>query len=81
MGKSVFILRFGLCETVFVEDGELIHGAFPVVGGTTPVGRDVAQCEPDELGCCIVAGEMSSRFDDFAQSCVYALDGIGTVFT
>ena len=78
---SGLILRFGLCETVFVEDGELIHGAFPVVGGTTSVGRDVAQCEPYQLGHRIFAGEMPSCFDDFAQSCVYALDGIGTVFT
>ena len=44
---------------IFVEDRELIHRGFLVVGGSPPVLGDVAQGQPDQLGGCIVAGEVT----------------------
>jgi len=79
VGKSGLILRFCLGEAILIEDCELVHCAFPVVGRTAPIGCDVAQRKPDQLGGRLVAGEMPARFDDFAQPRIDALDGIGGV--
>lgn len=73
------ILR-GVCgETITVGNRELIHGVFPLFGGSTPIDGDVAQCQPKQFGCGIVAGEVPSRLDDLAQAAVKTLDGIGRV--
>ena len=62
-----------------VEDGELVHGLLPVLCCPPPVGRDVAQSQPDQLGGRIVTREMPSRLDDLAQPGVDALDGVGGI--
>jgi len=49
------------------QDGELIHRLLPILGGTSPIGGDVAQGQPDQLGGGLVAGEMPARLDDLAQ--------------
>lgn len=38
----MFILPQGFREVLVIEDGELIHGHFPVMCGTAPIGGDVA---------------------------------------
>jgi hypothetical protein len=79
VGKSVVILPAGRFEAFGVEDGELVHGLLPVPGGPSPVGGDIAQGQPDQLGGRIVAREMAPRLDDLAQPGIDALDGIGRV--
>src|SRR6516162_4703706 len=69
----------GLREAFFVEYRELVHGLAPFLGRSAPIRRDVAQRQPDELGCRVVAREVSASLDDLAQSAVHALDGIGCV--
>jgi hypothetical protein len=39
-----------LHEALPVKNGELIHRRFPIVSRATPVGRDVAQRQPHQLG-------------------------------
>lgn len=34
---------------------------FPVVGGTPPIGSNVAQCKPDQLGGRLSAGSHIDR--------------------
>ena len=71
--------RPALDEAIFVEDRELVHRRLPVVRRAAPVGGDVAQRQPDQLGGRIVAGEVAARLDDLAQLRVDALDGVGGV--
>ena len=61
--KSVFILRDYLGESILVEDRELVHGGLPVVPRAAPVFGDVAQCQPNQLGGRVVAGEVPARLD------------------
>ena len=79
VGKSVLILRDSLCKAILVKDCELIHGCLPIVCGASPVGGDVAQREPDQLGGRVVAGEVPPCLDDFAQPRIDALDSVGRV--
>ena len=79
MGKLVVILTAGCFKAFGVEDGELIHGLFPVLGCPSPICGDIAQGQPDQLGRGIVAREMPACLDDLAQPGVDALDGIGRV--
>ena len=71
-GKVGFILPPDV-ETFGVQDGKLIHRLFPVVRRPAPVGRDVAQRQPDQFGGGLVAGEVTARLDDLAQPRMYAL--------
>ena len=64
--KSVFILRDSIGESVLVKDGELVHCRLPVVSRTTPIGGDIAQCQPDQFGGSIITGEVPARLDDFS---------------
>ena len=73
------ILRGRPCEAFAVGNGELVHGLLPFLGCTPPVGRDVTQRQPQQLGGGIVAGEVPARLDDLAQPAVKALDGVGRV--
>lgn len=57
----------------------MIHGFLPVLGGAPPVGGNVAQGEPDQLGRSVPAREMPSRRDDLAQPRIDTLDGVGGV--
>ncbi len=57
----------------------MVHRLAPLLGCSAPVGRDVAQRQPDQLGGRIVAGEMPARLDDLAQLAMQALDGVGGV--
>jgi len=60
VGKSRLILRDGLGEAIFIEDGKLIHGRLPVVRAASPVCNDVAQGQPDQLGDRLIAGEVAA---------------------
>ena len=53
-------------KVAIVKYGKLVHGCFPVMCGPAPVGRDVAQCQPDQLGSSLVGGEVAARLDDLA---------------
>ena len=75
-GKSVFILRGRFGEALRIEDRELIHCCLPVVCRSAPIGRDVAQRQPDQFGGRVVAGKVPASLDDLAQPRVDALDGI-----
>lgn len=55
-----------LREPVTVQNGELVHRRFPVIGRTPPVLGDIAQCQPNQLGGRIVTGEVPTRLDDLA---------------
>lgn len=44
------MLGGGLGEALAVGDGELVHRFLPFLAGTSPVGGDVAQGQPDQLG-------------------------------
>jgi len=41
------MLRARADEAVAVGDGELVHRAAPLLGRAAPIGRDVAQRQPD----------------------------------
>ena len=69
----------GLRESFLVEYRELIHRLLPVVRRAAPVGRDVAQRQPDQLVGRVVTREVAARFDDLAQPCIDALDRVGRV--
>src|SRR5689334_15561718 len=56
-----------LCETVFVQNRELIHRLAPMMRWTSPIGRDVAQGEPDQLQRRVVVRKMPARLDDLAN--------------
>ena len=47
-----------LRESIVVEYRELVHRLLPVLGRAAPIGRDVAQRQPDQLGGCIVTGKV-----------------------
>lgn len=66
-------------EALIIEDSELVHRLSPLLGRPSPVGRDVAQGQPQQLGRCIIAGEVATGLDDLAQLAVQALDGVGGV--
>ncbi len=57
----------------------MVHRLLPVFGRAAPVGRDVSQGQPDQLGSRIVAGEVPACPDDLAQSRVDALNRVGRV--
>jgi hypothetical protein len=63
----VVILRVGPREALGVEDRELVHGLFPIPARATPIGRDVAQRQPDQFAGCVITREVSARLDDLAQ--------------
>jgi hypothetical protein len=73
------MLRGRSCEAFAVGDGELIHGLFPFLRCSSPVGRDVAQRQPQQLGGGIVTGKVPTRLDDLAQPAVQTLDGVARV--
>ncbi len=79
MGESVVILSTAGLEPFGIEDRELVHCFLPVSGRTFPVGCDIAQGQPDQLGGRIVAREMPESLDDLAQPGIDALDGIGRI--
>ena len=72
----------GQRESVFVDYRELVHRRLPVAGRAAPVGSDVAQGQPDQLGGRFVAGEVAAGLDDLAQAreCVlgaeYSVPGV-----
>jgi hypothetical protein len=51
----------------------------PCDGWILPVLRDVAQCQPDQLGSGLIAGEMSLVADRLAYRGVEAFDRVGGV--
>lgn len=53
-------------ESVLVDDRELIHRCLPIPGRTAPIGGDVTQCQPDQFGGRLVAGEVAAGLDDLA---------------
>jgi hypothetical protein len=67
MGKSKGILLDCLCEALGVENRELIHRLLPVVRRSAPVGRDIAQRQPDQLARRVIARKVAARLDDLAQ--------------
>ena len=50
-------------EALVIEYRELVHRLAPLLGCAAPVGRDVAQGQPDQLGGGIVAGEVPPGAD------------------
>lgn len=62
------ILRDTFRKAITELDGELRHSSFPVEHGHCPFLRDVSQRQPDQLGRCLVIGEMSSRLDRLADA-------------
>jgi hypothetical protein len=68
-----------LSKTLLVKNGKLVHRRLPVVSRPAPIGSDVAQCQPDQLGGRLVIGEMPPRLENLAQAGVHALNGIGGV--
>jgi hypothetical protein len=79
MGQADFILIELLGKSVVVEHRELVHGFLPISACTVPISRDVAQCQPDQLGGRIIRWEVPACLDDLAQPGVNALDGVGGV--
>ena len=61
------------------QDGELVQRLFPSSARHGPFFSGVAQGQIGQLGCHIVTGEVSLVFDNFPQSHVQTLDGIGGV--
>jgi len=57
----------------------LIHRFAPFPGCAAPVGCDVAQRQPHQLGRRIVAWKVPTGLDDLAQLAVQALDGVGWI--
>ena len=53
-------------EAVLVEDRELVHGGFPVMRRTAPVGGDIAQGQPKQFRCGLIRREVPTRLDDLA---------------
>ena len=53
-------------EAVLVKDRELVHSLLPIMRRAAPIGRDVAQRQPDQLAGRVVGWEMTARFDDLA---------------
>ena len=47
--------------------------------GLGDVYKRQAQGQPDQLGGCLVAGEMPPRLDDLAQPGIDALDGLSLI--
>lgn len=66
VGKSVIILRAGGFKAFGVEDGELVHRLLPVLGGSSPIGGNVAQNQPNQFGRGVIARKVSARLDGFA---------------
>ena len=74
------VILSSCCFKAFgIEDGELVHGLLPVLGCSSPIGGDIAQGQPDQIGGSIVAREMPARLDDLAQPGIDALDDIGRI--
>ena len=78
-GRSGLRLSEASHESIREGDGELGHRLRPVPGTATPVCGDVLQRHPDQLGCGLIAREVSSGLDDLAQPRIDALDRIGGV--
>ena len=66
-------------ESIRVKDSELVHSLLPIVSGTTPPGRNVAQGKPDKFRGGIIARQAASRLDDLSQLRVDALNFIRCV--
>jgi len=47
------------------------------MGRTAPLGGDIAQRQPDQLGRSIVGGKVTQGLDDLAQLHVDVLNGVG----
>ena len=58
MGKSFVILHGTAHEAIAVGDRELVHRLAPLLSRSAPIGGDVAQRQPIELGGGIVAGDV-----------------------
>ena len=56
---SAPILHRHLGKSLGVQDGKLVHSGLPVVAGTAPVSRNVAQRQPDQLRGGLVRGEVA----------------------
>jgi len=76
-GKSVSILCDNFAEAIRVEDLELTHCHFPIVGCATTFWVDIAQRQPNQLGGRLIAGEVTTRLDDFAQPGADTFDIVG----
>ena len=63
---SAPILHRHLGKSLGVQDGKLVHSGLPIVAGTAPVSRNVAQRQPDQLRGGLVRGEVAPGFDDLA---------------
>jgi hypothetical protein len=70
-------MRMG--EPLFIQEGKLVHGRLPVIGGTASLVSDVAQRQPEQLGGGFIAGKVHPRLDDLARLSIDAFDGIGGV--
>ena len=75
-GRSGLRLSEASHESIREGDGELGHRLRPVPGTATPVCGDVLQRHPDQLGCGLIAREVSSGLDDLAQPRIDAPDRI-----
>ena len=65
--KSVLILCDHFGKPLCIQNRELIHRRFPVFGRSAPIGRDVSQRQPNQLGGRVITGEVTPRLDDLAQ--------------
>jgi hypothetical protein len=73
------ILRRGRGEAIRVEHRELRHRLPPRADRRGPPTCDVSQRQPDQFRRRVVAGEMPTRRDDFAELRVDALEAVGRV--
>jgi hypothetical protein len=67
----------GSGKSVAVGDRELMRRLAPLSNRSAWLGGDVAQCQPDQLGGCLVAGKVPARLGDLAQLAVQAHAGVG----
>ena len=63
-------------KAIVIHNGERIHGLLPVPGCPSPVGGDVAQGQPDQFVCRVIAGKVPRGLDDLAQAGIDALDRV-----
>ena len=75
-GRGSLLPPKSCCESITVGDGDLAHRLGPLPGRATPVCGDVLQRHPDQLGCGLIAREVSSGLDDLAQPRIDAPDRI-----
>ena len=75
-GRSSLLLSEPSRESITVDDGELVHRLSPFPDRAAPVGGDIPQRHPDQLGGGFIAREATAGPDDPAQPCIDALDRI-----